>query len=60
MAITRASAAAPVASARTGAFGLSFAMRGNIPPITGTLTANIVDLSGSIFYQWGGTGKKKK
>ena len=29
-------------------------------PANETLTANVVDLSGSIFYQFGGTGKKKK
>ncbi len=27
---------------------------------TQIITANVADVSGSIFYQWGGTGKKKK
>ena len=26
----------------------------------GSIHANVADVSGSIFYQWGGTGKKKK
>ncbi len=29
-------------------------------PAAEILTANVVDVSGSIFYQWGGTGKRKK
>ncbi|MGD0295426.1 MAG: outer membrane beta-barrel protein [Terracidiphilus sp.] len=29
-------------------------------PINEIITANVVDLSGSVFYQFGGTGKKKK
>ena len=29
-------------------------------PADETLIANVANISGSIFYQWGGTGKKKK